>query len=861
MKRFIAFFMAVLMLTLVGCQSAQQGKDIIEPDITTTEPTSEAVTTTTPEPTSEAVTTTTTEPTTVATTTTPESTAEATTTSETTTQATTTTEATTTTVTTTTVATTTTVTTTTEATTTTKATMTAATTDDVTFEDLELTEFNPVYGDGEFRRVVSNEQPMWIVHIDTWNYADPQKIIDLIPEDLRPYVVFNISLSIGTDDDGNFLRSGDGYETAKSWLRVCAENQVWALIQPASGGPVHFEDLDPRYDDYEKSIYAEFFREYPNFIGFNYCEQFWGFDQPGLSPSAKERWIHFAGLLELANKYGGYLVVSWCGNQWSPSINPLAMLKQVSIFEEACSKYAANFILCEKYTQHSYINDMESLVFGFYLSGYAGNVGVRYDETGWTDGDSVDDNSEYRVSTGLAVQLERLLLNGYTVIDGPELIWADDFYEASTVTDSDGYKSRTWKTFDQFENVAVDMFRKVIEGELRIPTRAEVIARTKIAVLQDNTSGDSDNKYSTFKTLFEGLYQQEDDGALRDNHSFYKATGRYPTIATIYALNDDLAKQLTVYKQSSIARSWSTVATKVSELNKLFAKEYTGDLYAGRYENTWVLYNPYKTEDTASAKIPFKYNTCSYATISMSRYSSGVMTEYSDSLKIYLNNYDEDYKTKLRTDTIKIYGASSEPTVTYTDRGTNNTKPSISTSWKNGVLTITVKHNGPLDITIKCSGSETDRETKYTAVKLVEPAKPAYYTGELQYEGELFEYKNADVVKNGYGTGIDGYTGQGYIKLKKQTGAAVKDTVTVLEDGSYNLIIRYTADADVDAYVLYVNGKKIGSLSLSKTSNMSSWKKVAVIVSLKAGENKIELKAASAPSANLYIDNFTVSKK
>lgn len=46
---------------------------------------------------------------------------------------------------------------------------------------------------------MSNTQPMWIVHIDSWNYADPAKIIDLIPEGVLPYVVFNISLSINWD--------------------------------------------------------------------------------------------------------------------------------------------------------------------------------------------------------------------------------------------------------------------------------------------------------------------------------------------------------------------------------------------------------------------------------------------------------------------------------------------------------------------------------------------------------------------------------------------------------------------------------------------------------------------------------------
>ena len=45
-----------------------------------------------------------------------------------------------------------------------------------------------------FRRVINNESPVWIVHIDSWNYPDPEKIIDLVPEDVLPYVVFNVSL-------------------------------------------------------------------------------------------------------------------------------------------------------------------------------------------------------------------------------------------------------------------------------------------------------------------------------------------------------------------------------------------------------------------------------------------------------------------------------------------------------------------------------------------------------------------------------------------------------------------------------------------------------------------------------------------
>ncbi len=66
------------------------------------------------------------------------------------------------------------------------------------------------------RRPCSPDQPMLIVHIDTWNYADPAKIIALIPEDIKPYVVFNISLSINwSSTDHKWLMVQNEYECAK----------------------------------------------------------------------------------------------------------------------------------------------------------------------------------------------------------------------------------------------------------------------------------------------------------------------------------------------------------------------------------------------------------------------------------------------------------------------------------------------------------------------------------------------------------------------------------------------------------------------------------------------------------------------
>lgn len=710
------------------------------------------------------------------------------------------------------------------------------------------------------RRPVSPEQPMWIVHIDSWNYADPQKIIDLIPDDILPYVVFNISLSINWDSKSNkWLMVQDGYETAKSWLRTCAENQVWAMIQPSSGGQSHFPDYDSS-TDYENTIYAEFYRDYPNFIGFNYCEQFWGFESEDFPITPVQRYKHFAQLLKLSNKYGGYLVVSWCGNQWSPNINPIAMLKRVPEFEQACRNYTENYILEEKYTQGSYISDMESLVLGSYLSGYCGNFGIRYDETGWTDAGGAATKNSYILATGLPVQFERLALNGMTVIDGPELVWADDFKELWASTGSDGYTTRKWAMYDQFQNDMIDMFRKVLDGTVRIPTRQEVINRTKVAIIQDVNSGTIDDKYSTPETLFEGLYRMSGDGNLRSNLTLYKSTGRYPTIPTVYALSDDLAKTFQVQiKKSSLASRWPTITSKVNEMNGLFASEYYGNCYAARNNNTWVTYNPFKTDTAAGGFLSLKYNTCKQLEVTYSQYTTGIINEYADHLDIYLNNYDNKINTGLRTDTIKIYGAKTQPSYTYKDRGVNQKASELSASWSNGVYTLTIKHNGPVDLTVNCAGSETNRLTSYNVASLKTVPGPSVYTGPRQYEAEFYDYKNIEGnVTNGCNSGITGYQGQGFMKFGAKSTAAVRDTVTTLQSGTYKLNLRYAVTSSNNKLDLYVNGSKAATLSLNQTSSLSNWATCTQQITLNKGQNTIELKAASTLGSSLYLDNFVI---
>ena len=730
---------------------------------------------------------------------------------------------------------------------------------DINFDRPLGTETFVATADQPLRRAVSPEQPMWIVHIDSWVNADPEKLIDAIPEDIRPFVVFNISMSISwNEDEQRFTLVEDGYELAKSWLRACAEKGVWTMIQPASGGPCHFPDYDPAEIDYDDTLFGEFFRDYPNFIGFNYAEQFWGFDNyvKGFPVTAEQRYIHFAGLLELCHKYGGYLVDSWCGNQWGQSINPLAMIKRIPEFEEAARLYSDNFILLEKYTQTGYQSDMESLVLGTYLSGYCGNFGIRYDDSGWTD-ESGEGTGGYVVATGLTINFERFILNGMTVIDGPELTWVDDILETNPEVDKKGYSIRKWEPTPQFTNVMVDMFRKIVDGDYRIPTREEVIARTKLILVNDVETGKDDDKYCTPKDFFDGVYKMENDGCLQDNHSFYKSSGRYPTLPTTAGFADKKYEDLfekVIYK-SEYGDLWPTIDDKVADLNDMFEEQYTGDAYAGRYENTWVTYNPYKRNQTASSTIKLKYNTAESIGVSYPRYSTGIIREYADHIDLYLNNFNEDSPVQYKDDVITINGASEQPTYELTDRGTGTMQPKVTEEWSNGVYTLTVSHNGPVDVTINCSGSATGRLTDYTDAELTPPDSPPIYVGQLQHEGELFDTLNTEqIIKNGANGNIRNYLGQGYLLMGMYKGIAARDSVIIYQPGTYMLTLRYRAGGG--NLNVYVNGKKVGTVEMNDTDG--AWDIAALNVKLKKGENTVEFRVDEDLPSKMYIDCFTL---
>lgn len=704
------------------------------------------------------------------------------------------------------------------------------------------------------RRPVDSQHPMWLVHVDVWNQADPQKIIDLIPDDIKPYVVLNLSLSCAYDTELNIhQRPQNAIPTYKSWATVCQMNNMWFTLQPASGGHTHIHDNDLETFEY-------FFKKYPNFLGWNFAEQFWGFNAAGdlFSSSDVDRIQLFAELIPMHHKYGGFLTVSFCGNVWSHPLNPVGMMKRNANLLQACKDYPESILWLYKYTTSSCFYNNESVCFGPFVAGLTRNYGVRYDNCGWNGAtsDIVGENKcKYPNAAGIGTVMEQTCQNGGAVWDGPELIWTEDFQNLYDGTVKDGtktYNVRRWGTFPGFRNVWMDMWRKVIDGTMYIPTQQEVIDKTKIILINDVKSGSDEDKYATWGDLYDGLYKQADpfnrkNGQWMDNYLYLKKTGRYGTIPMTPCLTSMASGIQTKVKKSQRNSVWRSLSVKTAQFDEAYPVVSTGDLFVSRYRNQLVTYTPYSylnSKTTASANVPLLYNTCKSMDLTWGKLSSALVKEYADSICFYLNNYRSD-TVKNVEDMIVINGVTAEPKLSWSKRV--EATATVTPSWDaaKGIYTLVVSHNGPVDVKIGCQGAETNRRTDYVGnVALPRPVQPEDYYGTLIIEAEDMDNSSVQsMVQTPYYSSykwVRGQSGNGFVVMGKNTAGALRKVFKVKKGGEYRIAVRY-CNTHKDGYVrIRINDNTAQRVKFHKTES-NVWRKDTITATLNAGENKFYL--------------------
>ncbi|HEU6448974.1 MAG TPA: glycoside hydrolase family 98 domain-containing protein [Verrucomicrobiae bacterium] len=582
------------------------------------------------------------------------------------------------------------------------------------------------------RRALSPQTPMFLFQVQQTDPADPQAAIDAVPADVRNYTVMMYCLGAQSGTQTN------GYALADYFCNVCQQNGVWCMVQVASGYANTMNNTNT-------TDYAALFQKYPNLIGFAFAEQDWGFvaNSSQWGPSSfPDRLALFADLLSICNQYGGYLYVSEMQSISNPGYNPISKFKTSPDFANATKIYKNNYIVGDKFTSSRGYYDNESVSLGVYLSGHAGNYAVRFDEYAWPySGRSqlygLKNSSETNLSLlalfscpepaqGIPI-VDHLMLQGATVIDGPEV---------------PGYSTiNNGRLMPCYQNMTSDIFRKVLDGTIKIPSLTNVLSHTPLAYVcnqNNNLTGD----------VYNGLYMIDGDGT--NNHDWFKSGGRYASIPGIFTNSSyETSFFKTNVLESEYSSRWPTIASKTNELNNYFPSEYSGTAFVARRDNQWFTYNnSLNSNVTETASIPLKYNTCTNLTLTYPPQTFAVIVESNKNLQIYFNNYFTDKDAlwtaannnvnayiqtnfitnppdsttnTTRTTIFKISGCTNSPTYTLTNRGSH--KPMTnSATFANGVFTLTLTGNGPCDININCSGSAARTNAVPLANVMVPPA-------------------------------------------------------------------------------------------------------------------------------------------
>ena len=648
------------------------------------------------------------------------------------------------------------------------------------------------------RRSLGPTQPMWLVHIDGSYGEDAQKCIDAIPADVKPYVVFNIAMT-----------KAENYSYITNALNVCKQNGVWAMVQPSSGSRNSMSNTDI-------AGYEQLYQTYPNLIGFNFCEQNWFETAEEFVP----RLELFCKLMELGNKYGGYLYVNDSQSISNANRNTIAKMKSYARYAACSKRYADNFIYGDKTTMGYGYYDNESACLGMYLSGHAGNYAIRYDQYSWSYSGhgqvfGTETSGAYEATLawfscpealmGISI-VEHLMLQGATVIDGPEVPIVTCLF--------DGQQTPS------FKNMICDILRRVIDGTITIPSRTEVLARTKMALAINNTAYTVPDEAN----IYDGLYQM--DGSRNNNKTWLKRSGRYPSIPTVATAADAAAitaNYVALSGDNLYSDRWTDNNAKVAWFNEQYPVISTGDMYVARISNGIYAYNPYiNTDQNAQASIPFKFNTCNSLELEYTPHTFSVVKESATGLKVYLNNYRTDKNSywsgsavsgmtqttlqttylkpfiaspndgTLRTSTIKVTGCSEKPTARWKDRGSHSAS-SCYESYEDGTWTLTINHNGPVDIEITCQGSATGRETAPTPASVGTICQPttAPMHDHAAYAYDFESYSEGDAYGCIAGT-VQVVTQQGSKMLNPQNNGSGTNKIGVTTLGQFGVESNYS---------------------------------------------------------------------
>ncbi|MDR2566790.1 MAG: FIVAR domain-containing protein [Bifidobacteriaceae bacterium] len=647
-----------------------------------------------------------------------------------------------------------------------------------------------VDGSSALRRPIDNENPLFMPACAI-DYQEGDNVTDCwhaIPQDLRESGIVGLELvpadgwATGRAEDiAEFQDKEKNYQRLDSWLDEyeALPDHTYAIYQISWG---------PNYLMTEARI-EQIYQDHPSFIGV-------AFTEPHYRTSVAARGAEMDAQLQLAHKYGGYEFIDPIPLR--SSMGAMAYYNWERLWVTS-GRYPENLVVSRKQTGSGSFLEGESDNLGLWLSGHAGNYGSHPDTYGWCDskrgvifGPRTGGCGDFatgalgspEVQTGYVVL--QALMAGATVFTNFEF---------------PVYSFQTWgEATPLAKNVLFPIIRKLAAGEIRIPSRDEVAAASKVGLITSSATSTS----VTADPL--GLYRAAVD-------SWTHSTGRYHSVP-IMPPNTQLNRASSAMPLTLTGAEWNEAFSTMAELKAWmddnFPAEYSGSLYAERMGNQWLAYNSQMDVETnQSALIPFQYNSADSMTLTFPANTLGVITEEAEHLDVYLSNYVSDHAylwdhqdtirqvpgiqwkeqsftdymrdivipntvdAELRSATIRIDGAAEKPTFAITDIGYKDNEHDRSRTvyeapietYVGGIWTLSVNYNGALDISIDAKGG-----TAKTGP--AEPAPPTALPVKSEAPPTQIDLTNTYTQNSSFGLASDAekrfqtFTANSYPKLK-----------------------------------------------------------------------------------------------
>ncbi len=215
--------------------------------------------------------------------------------------------------------------------------------------------------------------------------------------------------------------------------------------------------------------------------------------------------------------------------------------------------------------------------------------------------------------------------------------------------------------------------------------------------------------------------------------------------------------------------------------------------------------------------------------------------------------------TAQRTLTLRYAnGTGSAKTLSLYVNGTRVTQVSLNAtanwdSWGTRVDTVTL-NAGSNSVAYRFDTTDSGNVNLDSLVVADLPAPPAG-----TYEAESAALSGGTAVA----TDHSGYTGTGFVggyTDGNRGNAATTFTVSRSGAGSSSLTLRYAnGTGSAMTLSLYVNGSRVGQVSLPATANWDTWATRADTVALNQGGNTVAYRFDTADSGNVNLDNLVVA--